>query len=321
MPADRAADTNLRELPLELRLRGDGALPAWIGALLRGIAALRFKDTVCRLDSAERARQGAHCKGCRELPACPYGRNLEPDARLLEGAAFGQQDAFRPLVLRPAFPAPLTVRSGQTLRASLLFFGAAWQDREGILDALRGVGAKPDPGRDHVRFEVHEGESSIERLDPAGLPRSIGAREPVVPYLELRLLGPLFLRRRDASGRRAMDLDPSFGELFRSAMREVSHALRCAGAPVEADWQGLKDLALRVERDEASFRVLDQGHFSSRHEKQWRLRGITGVARFRSVPHALLPWMYWGGRLGIGSHRVAGAGAWELRVLGDGSDR
>jgi|GEM_PF-5393667 len=29
----------------------------------------------------------------------------------------------------------------------------------------------------------------------------------------------------------------------------------------------------------------------------------------------LLPWLVWGERLGVGNHRVAGAGCWQITLL------
>ena len=41
-------------------------------------------------------------------------------------------------------------------------------------------------------------------------------------------------------------------------------------------------------------------------------RGGHSGGLYGDVPWSLVPWLLWGGRLHVGSHRIAGAGGWRL---------
>lgn len=58
-----------------------------------------------------------------------------------------------------------------------------------------------------------------------------------------------------------------------------------------------------------------QRHRSNRRGQSYDLVGVSGGAVFGPVPLCLVPWLLWGGRLGVGEHRVCGAGCWQVTLL------
>ena len=43
------------------------------------------------------------------------------------------------------------------------------------------------------------------------------------------------------------------------------------------------------------------------------LYGVMGEGEYGPVPGALMTWLEWGGRVHVGTDRVAGAGGWRVR--------
>jgi hypothetical protein len=57
-----------------------------------------------------------------------------------------------------------------------------------------------------------------------------------------------------------------------------------------------------------------QRHWSNRGAAARPLHGVVGGAVYGPVPAALVRWLAWGGRLHVGTDRVAGAGGWTQRA-------
>jgi hypothetical protein len=48
---------------------------------------------------------------------------------------------------------------------------------------------------------------------------------------------------------------------------------------------------------------------------RWRpLHGVTGGAVYGPAPVSLVRWLEWGGRIHVGTDRVAGAGGWRVHL-------
>ena len=60
------------------------------------------------------------------------------------------------------------------------------------------------------------------------------------------------------------------------------------------------------------FELFQQERGSARQQKEFKMLGWTGSAVFRDVPVCLLPWLFWGGKIGVGESRNCGAGLWVL---------
>jgi hypothetical protein len=120
----------------------------------------------------------------------------------------------------------------------------------------------------------------------------------------------LFLTGREAE-KRSPVLVPSLADLVRASLRTVSDLFRLYGQPVEADFRGLADAAREVKLLDHCYEPFEQERNSSRSGR-FTTRGAVGGGVYADVPMGLLPWLLWGGRLHVGTHRVAGAGGWRL---------
>jgi hypothetical protein len=132
-----------------LRLRQPGRLLPWLGPALRGLAARRFKERVCRFPWAVQQTERLYCKGCPHLAECPYGQTVEPDPPPGSRVPPGQEDAVRPLVIAPVFPAPAAGRPGLRIPVRVTFLGrSAAAHAEAFWSALaeagRDCGFDPD---------------------------------------------------------------------------------------------------------------------------------------------------------------------------------
>lgn len=75
----------------------------------------------------------------------------------------------------------------------------------------------------------------------------------------------------------------------------------------------MKATAESVPTVRAEFTEFQQGRFSNRTKERYDVAGVVGWAEYGPVPVSLLPWVEWAGRLRVGTHRVAGAGGWQVR--------
>jgi hypothetical protein len=301
-----------------LRLTAPGRLVPWLGPALRGLAARRFKRRVCIFPPAEQETTWRYCKGCPHQAVCPYGQTVEPDPPSGAAVVAGQDDAVRPLVIAPAFPAPEVGVPGTELRVRVSFAGEAaarhadefWA---AVADAGRDPGAGLDP--DRTTFEVWPPPP------PEPPARWLTAELPLVPEtpagpvasVEVHLTSPLFLRQ---SG--GLVENPTFGDLLRASLRTVGRlcAYHGRGVPDQA-FRALKEAAEAVTTRGAAFERFRQRKWSNRSQQAATLSGVVGKATYGPVPRGLVPWLTWGGRLHVGVNRVAGAGGWQVLVHGE----
>lgn len=305
----------VQTLELRLAVRRGGAVLPWIGPALRGIVARQLKNMVCRHPLEERERRWRYCDGCPHWGACTYGRLYEPENRADARTARGQTEAARPLILAPRYPLPERVDVGFSIPARVTLIesepDAALSD---LLAALALAGRSPGLGPDHVRFDVQAEPRAAERslLRAEDLPPAPDAFSGRLPRVGVGLEAPLFLARRDERKRRRILPRPTFGELFRAAVRALSNSFAQRGVALRADFAALTAAADRVRCAEDIYEPFQQRNWSNRQEQRRELQGVVGGALFHDVPLPLLPWLLWGGRLSVGTHRVAGAGGWRV---------
>lgn len=330
---------------LSLRFNRGGQLLPWIGPALRGALAVRLKEQVCRHPPHERTSKWVHCTGCPYIADCPYGELLEPDAsdatvrtdHTGKPIRFsGAERAARPVVVSPLYPVSENVCPGLRLPVRITAVGRSAISRlEYLLLALREAGRvtvatgrhaedeqQPSApsisgglGPDHVGFTVvadAEWPAEHGRLATADLPAVPDALPGTIPRLGIGLTSPLFLRPRDGAGRRRALRCPQFVDLFLAAARTISAMFALYDVPLPADFARLKAVAQSIRCIDHCYEPFEQRKWSSRNDQRFLLHGVVGGGVYANVPMAYLPWMYWGGRLHVGQHRVAGAGGWRL---------
>lgn len=297
--------------PLTLRLLDRGRLLPWLGPALRGLGARAFKDRVCVHSAGDREQHWQSCRGCPSMSGCAYGRLYEPDPPAGRVAWTGQRDGPRPLVLAPAFPAPMEAAPGLELMTGLTVVGE--EERQGILpllETLREAGRGAGLGQDGVRFEVQVGRPEFLELAPAALLTMDDPSAATLPRLRVELTGPLLLKMAHGGGR--MVRVPRFIDLFRAALWLIIDLQRLYGEPTSVEHAPLMQAAEAVPLVADDYRPFAQMHASNRQQQRYPLRGVVGSGVYADVPAGLVPWLVWGGRLHVGEHRVAGAGGWRV---------
>jgi hypothetical protein len=301
-----------------LRLARPGRLQAWLGPALRGLAARRFKACVCRFPPAAQEGERRYCKACPYIANCAYGRTVEPDPPHGARVPLGQEDATRPLVIAAAFPVPDAGFAGLVLPVRASFIGrTAAAHADEFWAALAEAGRDPAVGLDPDRttFEVclPEPPAPTAVWCAVEVPGDPAADPGEVAWVKVRLTGPLLLRAAAEGGRRLV-AEPSFSDLLRACLRTVGTLCRLYGDPLpDAAFRPLKDLASEVPTLARSFTGYRQPKWSRRSRQHALVEGVIGEGMYGPVPRVLLPWLTWGGRLHVGSHRVAGAGGWTVQ--------
>ena len=301
-----------------LRLTSPGRLLPWLGPALRGLAAGQFRQSVCAYSLAEQQSTWRYCKGCPHITECPYGRTIEPDPPA-GMAMHGQDDAARPVVIAPAFPAPEIGEVGTELPVRVSFVGIrAAQHADEFWTALAVAGRSTRQGiaPDHTRFEVlpPPPPDSPARWRAIELPLEPVGRGTMIPRLRVALTSPLFLRPPGEEGRGLLQ-EPTFADLLRASLRTLGrlHAYYGETLPDQA-FRDLKQAAAEIPTLDANYTTFRQRKWSNRSRQGFLLTGAIGEASFGPVPRGLAAWLAWGGRLHVGPHRVAGAGGWEVFV-------
>ena len=309
---------------LQLTFTRGGRLLPWLGPALRGIVAGTLKNRVCRQPPIQRELQWKFCRGCPHNQECAYGLTYEPeppdDRTVLKAAADGQ----RAVTLTPYFPAPLEGHAGDRLQVRLLLLGQrAIGAASAVVDAMAEAGKTKGFGQDEIAFQVQPTHvpswpAGQVNLRPMDLGRQYDPSLGVLPWVRLELTSPLFLKE-GAQGQAGQPVrNPGFDHLLRASLRVVGRAFAVFGEGCleeQVDFAGLKAAAERVSTQTAAWEPFRQSHHSRRGRSRYELTGLTGNAVFTDVPVSMLPWLVWGGRLGVGEHRVAGAGTWHLLVL------
>jgi len=325
---------------VEAEFLSSGRLNEWESPALRGLLGKPLRESQCWLPTAQRLELNhipdlktgkprqlhLYCQGCDLNAECHYGRVFEPDLLKIHGRAErGIRDGIRGISLATPFPGPMTSEPGQRMLIRLLAMGPHGVSLTGpVLQALAEYGEVNGMGPERARFRLDP--SSIHRevweLHSGRLDRQLG--RGVIPTTELILGSPLSLKGFD----RREGPRPGFADIFNSALRTVTRVVRELGAVPgvdgqllhDVDFRGLKEAALQVECDLSGLEWFEQSRSSRRQRQQpdlsghWEFSGWSGSAVFRDVPAALIPWLQWAGRIGVGDSRVCGAGIWFLAM-------
>ena len=290
-----------------LRFTRPGRLLPWLGPALRGMVAHPFKNRVCVHPPAERDTRWVHCHGCPHMTGCSYGETLEPDPP--EGALIfpGQEQAARPVVLSLPFPMPPCVQPGDEFPVWLTFLGKqAVQHVDSVWDALADAGGRLGFDPERTTFTL----SSHEEYEEAAIELPASPDGEMVPLVRVSLTGPLFLRSRDDHGKRHHLAEPSFADLLRAGLRTLGGLFALYDMPLQVDFAGLKEAALRVPLVRANYQSFHQQHWSNRSGGR-TLHGVMGNGVYGPVPAALVQWLEWAGKVHVGLERIAGAGGWQ----------
>ena len=156
------------------------------------------------------------------------------------------------------------------------------------------------------------------QLRPEDLARQCDRSLGTLPWVRVELTSPLFLREGGLGQEGQFVRNPGFGHLLRASLRVVGRAFAVfseESLEEQVDFAGLKAAAEQVQTQTATWDVFHQSHHSRRGRSRYELTGLVGSAVFSDVPVQMLSWLVWGGRLGVGEYRVAGAGTWRLVVL------
>lgn len=311
---------------LQMRFLSVGRLLPWLGPALRGVVAREVKSRFCRWPVREREKEWRFCKGCPHQVGCPYGMTFECDMPQGGSPSRGMEDGIRAIALAPYFPVDVRSQAGDLVQVRMMLLGQqAIRVGGEVLAAMTHAERPFVLGADDAKFVLEEqlpgpdwpeGYYELSAADLCGSPRVGPGR---IPWLRLSLISPLFLK--ESAGRdRASEpmLAPRFGHLLRACLRTVGRAFAVLGSgPLEGvvEFSALKTAAEEVATQDARWQVFRQVRYSYRRYQQYELEGVVGEAVFKDVPAGFLPWLVWGGRLGVGDHRVAGAGCWQLTML------
>ena len=302
-----------------IRIARPGALRAWLGPALRGLAGGRLRARACVLPVLEQMTTRRYCRGCHHMAGCAYGETVEPDPPEGVSLLAGWENAARPLVVAPAFPLPDIGQPGFTFPVRVVFVGPlATGHAVAFWDALRVGGADPmlGLGDDHILFDV------LPPTDPADAARTSVVTLPTSPTdapgevarARVQLTGPLFLNAPTRDGERRRPVTrPTFGDLMRASLRTFGPLFRCYSQPLPEDVFGrVKDAAEKVPALSARFHPFGQDRHSGRSGDRYAAEGVIGEGTYGPVPQWLMPWLEWAGRVHVGTHRVAGAGGWVM---------
>ena len=306
-----------------LRLLRPGRLRPWLGSALRGLAARRFKARVCAFSPEIQDGARKYCRGCPYIAECPYGRTVEPDPPAGTHVPLGLADAARPLVIAAGFPVALDGVVGGEVPVRVLFIGrTAANHADEFWSALAESGRDPEAGlgSDHVTFEVTlpEPPDAGAEWHRVELPTDPTADLGPPVRVRVEMTGPLVLMTDRGDGKRP-ELHPTFADLFRAGLRTLGTLFRLYGTPLPDEaFRALKDLSAEVPTLHADYQTFRQTKSSSRSGDRIEIEGVVGKAVFGPVPIVLVPWLRWAGRLHVGTHRVAGAGGWQVCLEDEG---
>ena len=191
---------------IRARSRGNGRLPAYLGSMIRGVVAYRFKQSVCTVSYGE-------CRRCHLRYRCPYPMIFEPPPfRAIPLLA--SEGNPPPLIFIPPLPASWanptmqSFRAGDLLEFGIRVFGQGTRYLDSILEQL-GHALRGGLGRSRIRFEteavmIRNGQGII-RWDRRGAgelgtwlkvenPRDEGRR--MVGQVRVRFLSPFRIKQK-----------------------------------------------------------------------------------------------------------------------------
>lgn len=310
-----------------LQVLNSGQLVPWLGPALRGLVLQPMRDQLCQLNDQERQERRAalprpdtenYCLGCMKNASCQYGRVFEPDRLIIAGrVSKGMREGLRGVSIAPAFPVRCDASRGDSFLLRLMGIGSISAPMmELTTEAIDALGSTVGLGPSHVKVRLLRAEAQVRtwQLDHRTLPRTV--TRDTVPWLKIVLETPLFLKGPSANGRRftgRRQEPPTLAILLRESIRTVRRALDeySNAQPMEFDPGELLQAAAATRQDQQDWEIFEQSRISARQQSRWQPSGWVGSVTYSDVPLALIPWLIWGGRLGIGDARNCGAGLWH----------
>ena len=244
------------------------------------------------------------------MAGCHYGETYEPDPPAGVDLGCGWENAARPIVIAPAFPAPELGRARDWFDVKITAVGpTAIGHLDDVWESFRVAGADLaiGLGDDHIPFDVERGKvtDSVVSLAADGGSGEEGRQ------LRIVFTSPLFLSESTPDGRKRTVVEPTFGQLIRAGLRTLGPLHKLYGEAIPDDlFRRVKVAAEAVPTIRGEFAEFRQERFSNRSKDRYEVVGITGWTEYGPVPEWLRPWAEWTGRLHVGTHRVAGAGGW-----------
>ncbi len=298
-----------------------GRLLTWLGPAICGTLAWAVKEAVCRWPPAQRDSQYQTCRGYPHAANCPYGSAFETELGAKESGPYGLSDGQRAITIRPPFSAPQYAHPGDRLILCWTFLGQqAAAASEAIAEILAAPQCPLALGSDRIAFRLSphgtdaDAPGARQEVEPWDLPPSPRSCPGRVPAVRVDLTTPLFLKETRAES------DKARAYIRATAAREFENR----GASVcRIRWR--LGRAGRFRGPEGARRnhphpcgllaTLPPAIPQQPTPSELRPGGRDRGSGLRLVPLCLIPWMVWGGRLGIGEHRVAGAGCWQVTLL------
>jgi len=302
-----------------------------------------------RLKSTQTDREKLYCQGCRLNASCLYGRFLEPDRQVIAGRTrMGAREGLRGITVAPNFPICGPAEASGELRIRLLGLGENSQEllRQALL-TLNRCGQESGLGPEKVKFEVLAESLQLQQwtLRAADLPCKL--EHGKVPWVKIQLETPLLLRQKSpadqarsnrqapAAGQRSADAKPANGVAMSASRKYLRHVDNQISLPalvqgsirtvrraleeyspsetwLDFDPKPFYEAAAAVPCEHFCWEPITQARYSSRRDQRWQATGWQGYAIYRDVPVCLLPWLVWGGRLGVGDSRNCGGGLWHV---------
>lgn len=298
----------------KVQVQSAGQLQSMLGPAIRGIVARRWKNTVCHHTEYEQQTRWKYCKGCEHNSTCSYGQIFEPDIPAGVHLLGGNKEAPRSFVIRPEFPLPTQARVGQVFEIRILFIGEQREPIDQFWSHLETAFQNRATGLGHDRVKIVPIKGT--RLD---LARRIQLSEPtegeILSKIEIHLTTPLMIFQKDHNNEKELVTRPSMLDLMRSGLQLLGPLFRCRGNPLPDElFVTLKEMASQVRMLESGYKSWSQHKRSNRSLQEWDMQGIIGKGVYGSVPVSLVPWLKAMGQIHIGTHRIIGAGGWEVRA-------
>jgi len=300
-------------------LKQTAGVSDWLGTAIRGALTLPLRKKMCLLGvdglgptqhPNDPRPDWRYCAGCNQMNACQFGRVFEPDLRQLNREHHkGNHQGLRLLTFASVKPTIDSPSIEQTVRVAAVGEHAIgmFDDIDFLLRLLGRSGIGPD----HVPFSTGKKRIDFLELDVSEFSLPLKTKCRSVTDIELTTQSPLLAQKS------WLRSPPSFSSLAMASIRTVSRAIREVGSQSLAgiDFKLLKQYTELVAEVDAAWSKNDYRRSSNRQGTKWRMNGWIGSAHYKAVPDLLIPWLEWGGRLGIGDSRNCGAGIWQIQIV------
>lgn len=291
------------EIQVEGQFKGEGSLPPFRGATLRGGFGYHLKRTVCH-------RKQGTCQDCIVRTTCAY-------SCIFEGVPPDERQIMR---LYPYVPQPFTflvngeeptwIERGAPFLFGMRLFGRALDLFPYIVYSLIQMGQE-GLGKDRIPFRItriiqpafqseiyRQEENCIRKVQKEVIPNSVSSGERV----QVDFLTPVRLR---VHGQEPSSL--RFEDLIRAVIRRFSILTHFYGTPYEENGFDLSALcAVRTVFEQ--IRTVEFRRFSGRQKRSVEMSGLLGTLVFEGELEPFLPWLAVAQVIGVGKATSFGFG-------------